>query len=168
MSEESRRRTVQTIASFRPAFRAVTAALTDLDLIFVEEAFERLLLDYDRVFSQMGTPACCASRLLALLTHAVWRRTGEIMKANAEFATLAGVPIHQLREGKVAIYELMTEGGVACDDIAELHRLCWRLLGSLRTNMLGSDQESRSLDRHARLAVAVSHSTMCLLLHHSP
>ena len=61
MSEESRRRTLQTIASFRPHFHAVTAALTDLDLIFVEEAFERLLLDYDRVFSQMGTPACCAS-----------------------------------------------------------------------------------------------------------
>jgi hypothetical protein len=38
------------------------------DLVFIEEAFERLLLDYDRVFSAMGIPAC------------LWRRTGEIYK----------------------------------------------------------------------------------------
>ena len=26
------------------------------DLVFIEEAFERMLLDYDRVFSAMGVP----------------------------------------------------------------------------------------------------------------
>lgn len=47
--------------------------------MFIEEAFERLLLDYDRVFSAMGIPAC------------LWRRTGEIYKGNREFAELVGV-----------------------------------------------------------------------------
>ena len=77
--------------------QAVTASLTDLDLVFIEESFERLLLDYDRVFSTMGIPAC------------LWRRTGDIFKGNKEFAELVGVPLDTLREGRSAIYELMTE-----------------------------------------------------------
>ena len=56
------------------------------DLVFIEEAFERLLLDYDRVFSAMGIPAC------------LWRRTGEIYKANREFAELVGVDNYMLRD----------------------------------------------------------------------
>lgn len=46
----------------------------------------------------MGIPAC------------LWRRTGEIYKGNKEFAELVGVPIESLRDGKLAIYELMEEG----------------------------------------------------------
>ena len=30
--------------------QAIASGLTDLDLVFIEEAFERLLLDYDRLF----------------------------------------------------------------------------------------------------------------------
>jgi hypothetical protein len=56
------------------------------DQIFVEEAFERLLLDYDRVFSSMGSPAC------------LWRRTGEIYKGNREFTELVGVDGVMLRD----------------------------------------------------------------------
>lgn len=75
--------------------------------MFIEEAFERLLLNYDRVFSAMGIPAC------------LWRRTGEIYKVqptfhigvlvgemmltlwvqgNKEFADLVGVDVTQLRD----------------------------------------------------------------------
>jgi PAS domain-containing protein len=54
--------------------------------VFIEEAFERLMLDYDRVFSSMGIPAC------------LWRRTGEIYKGNREFAELVGVEGHMLRD----------------------------------------------------------------------
>jgi hypothetical protein len=56
------------------------------DLVFIEEAFERLLLDYDRVFSAMGIPAC------------LWRRTGEIYKGNREFTELVGVDGFMLRD----------------------------------------------------------------------
>lgn len=45
----------------------------------------------------MGIPAC------------LWRRTGEIYKGNKEFAALVGVPIEQLREGHLCIYEMMAE-----------------------------------------------------------
>ncbi|KAI9312620.1 hypothetical protein BX666DRAFT_1984939 [Dichotomocladium elegans] len=97
MSASSRQRILNVMGTFRPAFRSVAQSLTDIDLILVEEAFERLLLDYDRVFSSMGIPAC------------LWRRTGEIYKGNKEFASLVNVPIEKLREGHLCIYELMAE-----------------------------------------------------------
>ncbi|KAI8368135.1 uncharacterized protein BYT42DRAFT_595588 [Radiomyces spectabilis] len=85
---------------FRPAFQNVAQALSDIDLIMVEEGFERLLLDYDRLFSAMAVPAC------------LWRRTGEIFKSNKEFASLVGVPEEQLQHGQTCIYEIMTEDSV--------------------------------------------------------
>ncbi|ORX44795.1 hypothetical protein DM01DRAFT_1340311 [Hesseltinella vesiculosa] len=97
MTASSRQRILNVMGTFRPAFRSVAQSLTDIDLILVEEAFERLLLDYDRVFSSMGIPAC------------LWRRTGEIYKGNKEFASLVNVPIETLREGRLCIYELMAE-----------------------------------------------------------
>lgn len=59
------------------------------DLVFIEEAFERLLLDYDRVFSAMGVPAC------------LWRRTGEIYKGNREFSELVGVDGYMMRDVRI-------------------------------------------------------------------
>ncbi|KAF8983917.1 hypothetical protein BGZ46_009268 [Entomortierella lignicola] len=97
MSNISRQRILNVMGTFRPAFRAIAQSLTDIDLVLVEEAFERLLLDYDRVFSSMGIPAC------------LWRRTGEIYKGNKEFAALVNVPLEMLREGRLCIYELMAE-----------------------------------------------------------
>ncbi|KAG1836303.1 hypothetical protein F4604DRAFT_1490816, partial [Suillus subluteus] len=67
-------------------------------LVFIEEAFERLLLDYDRVFSAMGVPAC------------LWGRTGEIYKGNREFLEFVGVNGYMMRDGHLCIYELMAEG----------------------------------------------------------
>ncbi|ORZ27139.1 hypothetical protein BCR41DRAFT_318576 [Lobosporangium transversale] len=97
MSNISRQRILNVMGTFRPAFRSVAQFLTDIDLVLVEEAFERLLLDYDRVFSSMGIPAC------------LWRRTGEIYKGNKEFAALVNVPLEMLRDGRLCIYELMAE-----------------------------------------------------------
>lgn len=97
MSTASRQRILNVMGTFRPMFRSIAQSLTDYDLVMVEEAFERLLLEYDRVFSAMGIPAC------------LWRRTGEIWKSNKEFARLVGVPIEKLKDGKTCIYELMNE-----------------------------------------------------------
>ncbi|KAL1930682.1 hypothetical protein VTP01DRAFT_10844 [Rhizomucor pusillus] len=97
MSSNSRQRILNVMGTFRPAFRDVAQSLTDVDLILVEEAFERLLLDYDRVFSAMAIPAC------------LWRRTGEIYKGNKEFAALIDVPVEKLRDGQLCIYEIMAE-----------------------------------------------------------
>lgn len=97
MSPDSRSRILAPLSKFRPAFRAIAKKLTDVDLILVEEAFERLLLDYDRVFTSMAVPAC------------LWRRTGEIFRGNKEFAALLNLPVESLRDGKLAITELMAE-----------------------------------------------------------
>ncbi|GHJ87619.1 hypothetical protein NliqN6_4021 [Naganishia liquefaciens] len=96
-SPTTRQAILRPLSVFRPAFRAISQTLSDIDLVFVEEAFERLMLDYDRVFSAIHTPAC------------LWRRTGEIYKANKEFSVLTGIPSALLRGGKIGIYELMTE-----------------------------------------------------------
>ncbi|KAJ2114948.1 Transcription factor [Coemansia sp. RSA 922] len=90
-------RILEVLNTFRPTFRSIAQALDDLDLLLVEEGFERLLLDYDNVFNSFGVPAC------------LWRRTGEIYKANREFADLVGVPLSYFHEGRVCIYELMPE-----------------------------------------------------------
>ena len=39
----------------------------------------------------------------------LWRRTGEILKVNKEFASLIGLPFDLLQSGKWCIYELMEE-----------------------------------------------------------
>lgn len=66
------------------------------DLVFIEEAFERMLLDYDRVFSAMGVPAC------------LWRRTGEIYKGNREFSELVGVEGYMLRDVRPFFFGTLT------------------------------------------------------------
>ncbi|KZV71262.1 hypothetical protein PENSPDRAFT_557892, partial [Peniophora sp. CONT] len=97
VSQASKQQILHPLSVLRPKFRAIAQSLRDIDLVFIEEAFERLLLDYDRVFSVMGIPAC------------LWRRTGEIYKGNREFAELVGVEGWMLRDGRLCIYELMAE-----------------------------------------------------------
>ncbi|KAF8876838.1 hypothetical protein BD779DRAFT_1804168 [Infundibulicybe gibba] len=97
VSQESKQQILQPLSVLRPKFRAIAQSLKDIDLVFIEEAFERLLLDYDRVFSAMGVPAC------------LWRRTGEIYKGNREFTELVGVDGYMMRDGRLCIYELMAE-----------------------------------------------------------
>ncbi|OBZ77025.1 Regulator of drug sensitivity 2 [Grifola frondosa] len=50
VSLESKQKILQPLSVLRPKFRAIaqSESLTDIDLVFIEEAFERLLLDYDR------------------------------------------------------------------------------------------------------------------------
>ncbi|RKP28666.1 hypothetical protein METBISCDRAFT_2606, partial [Metschnikowia bicuspidata] len=97
MNQSSRQRIMKPLLIFRPEFRAIARTLKDVDLVLVEENFERVLLDYDRVFTSMAIPAC------------LWRRTGEIYRGNKEFASLVGVTTDDLKDGKLAIYELMSE-----------------------------------------------------------
>lgn len=97
MNQSSKQRILKPLSIFRPAFRAIAQSLMDIDLVLVEESFERMLLDYDRVFTSMAIPAC------------LWRRTGEIYRGNKEFAGLVEVSVDNLRDGQLAIYELMSE-----------------------------------------------------------
>lgn len=105
MSSDSRQRILNVMGMFRPTFREVAQSLTDIDLILVEEAFERLLLDYDRVFSAMAIPAC------------LWRRTGEIYKGNKEFADLIKVPFDKLRDVRCLESCHILQTNQAVDDV---------------------------------------------------
>lgn len=97
MKAESQQRILKPLSIIRPAFRAIARGLQDIDLMVVEESFEKLLLSYDRVFSTVSTPAV------------LWRRTGEIYRGNQEFATLVNRDMEELRDGKISIYELLDE-----------------------------------------------------------
>ncbi|WVO14003.1 hypothetical protein L204_101628 [Cryptococcus depauperatus] len=97
ISPESRRRILAALAGFRPKFRQIALTLTNVDLVFVEEAMERWMLEYDRALASIHTPSC------------IWRRTGEIQKANQEFSNLTGVPASMFRDGQLCVYELMDE-----------------------------------------------------------
>ncbi|KIK33193.1 hypothetical protein CY34DRAFT_100043 [Suillus luteus UH-Slu-Lm8-n1] len=91
---QSKQQILQPLSVLRPTFRAVAQSLRNIDLIFIEEALERLLLDSDHVFSAMNAPAC------------LWRRMGEIYKGNREFPKLIGVDGYMMR-------------GVSCLDVTE-------------------------------------------------
>ncbi|KAG1891664.1 uncharacterized protein F5891DRAFT_1211127, partial [Suillus fuscotomentosus] len=97
VSRQSKRQILQPLSVLRPTFRAVAQSLRDIDLIFIEEAFERLLLHSNHVFSAMNAPAC------------LWRRMGEVYKGNREFPELIGVDEHMMRGGHLCIYELIVE-----------------------------------------------------------
>ncbi|KAI9804594.1 MAG: hypothetical protein M1833_006667 [Piccolia ochrophora] len=100
MQPSSRQKILRQLDKFRPKFRERMQKLTDIELVRVEMWFERKLMEYDRVFASMAIPACC------------WRRTGEIFRGNKEMAELVHVPIEKLRDGKVAIYEIIEEESI--------------------------------------------------------
>ncbi|KAI4207140.1 MAG: hypothetical protein LQ346_000718 [Caloplaca aetnensis] len=97
MQPNSRQKIRRELDRFRPKFRERMQSLTDMELVLVEMWFERSLMEYDRVFASMAIPACC------------WRRTGEIFRGNKEMAQLIHVPIEQLRDGKLAVHEIIVE-----------------------------------------------------------
>ena len=97
LSRESQVRILKQLDRFRPKFREAMQSLTDMQLVLVEMWFERSLMEYDRVFASMAIPACC------------WRRTGEIFRGNREMAELIGVEWGKLRDGKLAIHEIIAE-----------------------------------------------------------
>lgn len=97
LSRESQLRILKQLDRFRPKFREAMQSLTDMQLVLVEMWFERSLMEYDRVFASMAIPACC------------WRRTGEIFRGNTEMAELIRVPLEKLRDGKLAIHEIIAE-----------------------------------------------------------
>ncbi|ESZ92874.1 hypothetical protein SBOR_6737 [Sclerotinia borealis F-4128] len=97
MQPASKQKILRQLDRFRPKFREKVQALTDIELIYVEMWFERSLMEYDRVFASMAIPACC------------WRRTGEIFRGNKEMAELIHVPVEKLRDGKIALHEILTE-----------------------------------------------------------
>lgn len=149
ISPESRRRILAALEVFRPKFRRMAKELTDIDLVFVEEANERLMLQYDRTLASIHTPSC------------IWRRTGEIHKANQEFAKLTGIPAKLFRNGQLCVYELMDEdsavrfwegfGKVASEkgECEDAWGRCWGAIESAHDETLTQPQASHRCSRTA-------------------
>lgn len=51
ISADSRRRIWAAMNGFRPKFRQIAQTLDEVDLVFIEEAMERWMLQYDRAFA---------------------------------------------------------------------------------------------------------------------
>ncbi|KAF2190808.1 hypothetical protein K469DRAFT_560087 [Zopfia rhizophila CBS 207.26] len=97
LQQGSRVRILRQLDRFRPKFRERMQSLTDVELVRVEMWFDKSLMEYDRVFASMAIPACC------------WRRTGEIYRGNKEMADLIHVPMAKLRDGNIALHEIIAE-----------------------------------------------------------
>ncbi|RKP04212.1 hypothetical protein CXG81DRAFT_6173, partial [Caulochytrium protostelioides] len=95
MDRASMLRICKALAHFRPSFMATTMNLTNQDLIFMEQCFQRTLREYEKLIELTGTPTV------------VCRRTGEIALVGTEFAMLTRTPRRRLLEQRRYIYELM-------------------------------------------------------------
>ena len=126
----ARQRILRTLGVFRPTFRNISQNLKDVDLVLVEEYFERLLLDYDRVFTSMAIPAC------------LWRRTGEIYRGNKEFAALINVNLEELRDVQSGFLISLISGPSGNLRI-DGRRFSHQLLGKVRQHRLWQWSESR-------------------------
>eukprot|EP00158_Paraphelidium_tribonemae_P006451 Partr_v1_DN27820_c4_g2_i3_m22778 putative Zn cluster transcription factor Rds2 len=80
-------------------FHQISSRHSQTELEATEEQFERVRLKYERIFSSLATPAC------------MWRRTGEIVKFNREFAHLAHLSQQhpQQQEKRYWIYEILDQ-----------------------------------------------------------
>lgn len=93
-------RIAKCMASYRPSFIACTNTLKEDDLIFMEQCFQRTLLEYEKFISYSGTPT------------AVWRRTGQVAAVGKEFCMLTGWPRERLLNEHTFIVELMDDNSV--------------------------------------------------------
>ncbi|KAG9010391.1 Transcriptional regulator of nonfermentable carbon utilization [Tulasnella sp. JGI-2019a] len=93
-------RIVRALAVYRPSLIALQMPLSREDEIFVEQAFQRTMVELEKLISYSGTPT------------AVWRRTGEICLVGVEFAMLTGWSRAELVEKQKFIYEVFEHQSV--------------------------------------------------------
>ncbi|CAN6597778.1 transcription activator of gluconeogenesis Ert1p [Trichomonascus vanleenenianus] len=88
------------MARYRPSFIACTNTLQEDDLIFMEQCFQRTLMEYEKFISYSGTPTI------------VWRRTGQVTAVGKEFCILTGWSRERLLDRQTFIVELMDDNSV--------------------------------------------------------
>ncbi|WFD07304.1 Transcriptional regulator of nonfermentable carbon utilization [Malassezia vespertilionis] len=91
-------RIVRALAIFRPSLIALQMPLSEEDEVFVERAFQRTILEFEKLISFSGTPTV------------VWRRTCEISLVGSEFCMLTQWSKEDLM-GKY-IYQFMDKSSV--------------------------------------------------------
>lgn len=99
-SREQQLKIAKCMASYRPSFIACTNTLKEDDLIFMEQCFQRTLLEYEKFISYSGTPTL------------IWRRTGQVAAVGKEFCILTGWPRERLLNEQTFVVELMDDNSV--------------------------------------------------------
>ncbi|KAK5963276.1 Ert1p PWA37_004990 [Arxiozyma heterogenica] len=125
----------RSMAEFRPIFIACSVTLTEEDMIFMEQCYQRTLLEYAKFLEQIGTPTC------------IWRRNGQISYINEEFEILTGWTREELLNKMTFIVEILddesvrdyfkTFSSVAYKDFkgSEYMRTC-RILSPIKGNII--------------------------------
>lgn len=90
----------RSIAEFRPIFIACSVTLTEEDMIFMEQIYQRTLLEYAKFIELSGTPTC------------VWRRNGQISYINEEFEILTGWKREELLNKMTFFVEILDDESV--------------------------------------------------------
>lgn len=90
----------RSMAEFRPIFIACSMTLTEEDMIFMEQCYQRTLLEYAKFLEQVGTPTC------------IWRRNGQISYMNEEFEVLTGWKREELLNKMTFIVEILDDESV--------------------------------------------------------
>ncbi|SMN22570.1 similar to Saccharomyces cerevisiae YBR239C ERT1 Transcriptional regulator of nonfermentable carbon utilization [Maudiozyma saulgeensis] len=90
----------RSLAEFRPIFIACSVTLTEEDMIFMEQVYQRTLLEYAKFIELSGTPTC------------VWRRNGQISYVNEEFEILTGWKREELLNKLTFVVEILDDDSV--------------------------------------------------------
>ncbi|CAB4256688.1 similar to Saccharomyces cerevisiae YBR239C ERT1 Transcriptional regulator of nonfermentable carbon utilization [Maudiozyma barnettii] len=90
----------RSLAEFRPIFIACSVTLTEEDMIFMEQVYQRTLLEYAKFIELSGTPTC------------VWRRNGQISYVNEEFEILTGWKREELLNKLTFVVEILDDESV--------------------------------------------------------
>lgn len=82
-------------------------------MIFMEQCYQRTLLEYVKFIAQIGTPTC------------IWRRNGQISYVNEEFEILCGWTREELLNKMTFIVEIMDDESVR-DYFKTLSKVAYR------------------------------------------
>lgn len=98
--QENMNRIAKSMARIRPPMISCVKALSYEDLAFMEQCFQRVLLEHEKIFYYLGVPT------------ALWRRTGQIAAVGPEFCMLTGISASHLMDNTHYIVEIMDDKSV--------------------------------------------------------
>ncbi|SSD61818.1 related to Transcription activator of gluconeogenesis ERT1 [Saccharomycodes ludwigii] len=101
------------LSEFRPIFIASTINLNEEDMIFMEQCYQRTLLQYDEFINETGTPTI------------IWRRNGQISYVNDEFVILTGWSREVLLGKMTFIMEIMDDNS-CLEYFKTFKQVCYR------------------------------------------
>ncbi|PWA01093.1 hypothetical protein BB558_002828 [Smittium angustum] len=101
MSEARSFKILSAVEQFLPTILSFMSSISNKDLLFAEQSYQKKLHEYDKLLHLTGTPT------------AIWRRSGEIILVGNEFLYLTLWKSEQLINQRKLIFEIMDDNSVA-------------------------------------------------------